>query len=145
MAGSSKAMPRLAFSKRARRLLSWFFCRNCSPSRSGGYCYLVDGVALAVVLVPCVFQPAAYEHQVVLAEHLDTVAHDATSSVAMFNEVQLHLLVLVQGVGEGIFVAVHHEETVFLAKRCDLRNYFISHGIKNMYFYFLRRKITLFY
>ena len=76
------------------------------------YRYLVDGMTLAVVLIPCVLQSAADQHQVVLAEHLDAVAHDAACSVAVFHKVQLHFLVLVKGIGEGFLVAVHHQETV---------------------------------
>lgn len=74
--------------------------------------YLVNGVALAVVLVPHMLQATAQEHEVVLAKHLDTVAHNTTSSVAMFNEIQLHFLVPMQRIGKRIFVSVHHQETV---------------------------------
>ena len=87
-------------------------------------------MTLAVVLIPCVLQSAADQHQVVLAEHLDAVAHDAARSVAVFHEVQLHFLVLVKGIGEGFLVAVHHQETVFLSKRRDFCDYFVCHGIE---------------
>ena len=72
-----------------------------------------------------VLKTAAHEHQVVLAEHFDAVAHDAAGTVAVLYEIELHLVMLVQGVGERLLVAVHHVETVFLSQRRYFCNYFI--------------------
>ena len=88
---------------------------------------LVDGMALAVVLVPHVFQAASDQHQVILTQHFDAVANNATSAITMLHKVQLHLLVLVQRISERVFVTIDHQEAVFFAKRGDLSKYFVCH------------------
>lgn len=80
------------------------------------YGYLVYGVALAVVLIPGVLQPAAYEHEVVLAQYLYGVAYDTACAIAVLHEVEPHLVVLMQGVAEGFLVTVYHIEAVLLGQ-----------------------------
>ena len=88
----------------------------------------VDGMALAIVLVPHVLETAANKHEVVLAKHLDTVANNAAGTIAMFHEVQLHLFVFVKRISERVFVTVDHQEAILLSQWRDLSNYFVSHS-----------------
>lgn len=75
---------------------------------------LVDGMALAVVLVPGVLQAAAHENEVVPAEHLDGIAYDSPCPVAILHEIEFHLVMLVQWIGESLLVPVHHVEAILL-------------------------------
>ena len=69
------------------------------------------------MLAPVVLQSTAQQHQVVAAQRLDGVAHDASCTLAVFHKVQFHLLVLVQGIGEGLFVSVYQIEEIVIRQR----------------------------
>ena len=81
------------------------------------YRYLVNGFRGAFVLLPYVFQVAAYEGQVVVAQQLYVVANDASCPLAMLHEVQLVGIVLVQGVVEVRLVPLLQVVAVLLADR----------------------------
>lgn len=90
---------------------------------------LMDGMALAVVLVPHMFQSASDEHQVILTQNLDAVANNTAGSIAMLHEVQFHLLVFVERISERILVTVEHQEAILLAQWRNLCYNFVCHRI----------------
>lgn len=91
------------------------------------YRYLMQLDRTALMLFPDVLQVAADQRKVVVTQHLDIVTHDAPGSGAVFDEVELQRVVLVQGIVEAGLVSLLQVVAVDVADRRYLDNQF-SHG-----------------
>lgn len=72
---------------------------------------------LVVVVFPSVFDFRPHEDEVVVAEHFYAVADDAFGAIAVSHEVELILLVAVNGIVEGNLVPVDEIEAVAVVER----------------------------
>ena len=73
-------------------------------------------------MFPDVFKSRTDKNEVVFPENLHRVADDATGAFAVFDEVELELVVAVERIIEFVFVAVDQIEAIFFRERryfCD--------------------------
>ena len=90
-----------------------------------------DILVAAFVLLPDMLKVGTGdEHQVVVANHLARIAHNAAHATGMLNKVEFIDLVVVDGIGELFFVPVGYVENVFSHERGDLVYYvsIVGHG-----------------
>ena len=66
------------------------------------------------------------EHKVIFANHLTAVAHNTSYARCMFHEIQFKHLVVVNGVGKLLFVAVGNIQHVLVHERSNLMEYMIG-------------------
>ena len=84
---------------------------------------LTDIIAGALILLPDVLQVGAGdEHQVVFANHLVGIAHDATHTLGMLHEIEFVDLVVMDGIGKLLLSPISDVEHILTHQRRDLMN-----------------------
>ena len=83
------------------------------------YRYLADIWRRTLMLFPSMLYVTAKQSNVIIAQHLDVVAHDAARSLAVFHKVELHLLMAVHRICVLLLVSLHEMVAIFLGEACD--------------------------
>ena len=100
------------------------------------YSYLVDIVAGAIALLPYMLQiRTSYQHQVVIANHLARVAHNATNAWGMLYEVKFEYLMVMNGIGELFFMSFGNIEYILSRQLGNLMDNLAFYHILNFQFF----------